>query len=810
MKHEILKRLEKEILILDGSMGALLQGRGLPSGYAPDLWNLEKPDDILAVHREYVQAGSDIVLTNTFGASKIRLAEYNAEGKLKEINEAAVQLARKAFGGKKGYVAGDVGPCGTTVAPFGELPFDEAIDIFYQQMKALVEAGADLIAIETMFDLQEMRAALIAANEARKIRDVPVMAHMTFTQDGLTDTGSDPDSVVAVLDGFQVDILGLNCSVGPEQMLPVVEKIGQATDTFISVEPNAGLPVMRNGVTVFPATPQEMAPFAEKFADFGANILGGCCGTTPEYIKLISERLKKKKPARRVRPYGTKISSRMKTIFIGTGHPFVTVGEKINPTGRKKFSQAIKEGRMDMVVAEARKQFEAGASALDVNVGVPLVDEPAMMAKAIVAVQNVVNLPLVIDSSNDDALEQGLINYPGKALVNSVNAEDEKIESVLPIIKKYGASVIALVAETEIPESAKVRLKNAEKILKAAEKYGILKENFVFDVLALTVSAMQNASSQSLETIRLIKEHLGCPTICGLSNVSFGLPARKWVHNTFLAQAMSAGLDAAICNPLDEDLQNIIRGASLFTGRDAECQSYIEFQQAKEAAKNEEAQTGAKKAPQTTSEKIYEAVLEGYRDNIAELTQQGLDEGLDPFDIFIKIMTPAIRKLGDLFGERKKFIPHLVASADSMKRGVEVLKPHLEKGGNIESKGTVIMATVKGDIHDIGKNICCIMLRNFGYNVIDLGRNVPCEEILETAKKENADCIGLSALMTTTMMQMKTVIDEINGQKLPFKVVIGGAVTTQSFADEIGADGYGKDVGQVVPIVECVMEKVKS
>ncbi len=793
-------------------MGALLQGRGLPNGYAPDLWNLEKPNDILAVHKEYVAAGSDILLTNTFGASKIRLDEYQAYGKLKEINAAGVQLARKAFGGKKGYVAGDIGPCGTTVAPFGELPFQKAIEIFYEQMKALVEAGVDLIAIETMFDLQEMRACLIAANEVRKIRDLPVMAHMTFTQDGLTDTGSDPDSVVAVLDGFGVEILGLNCSTGPEHMIPVVEKIAKATGTFISIEPNAGLPVMKNGVTIFPATPQQMAPYAEKFVELGANIVGGCCGTTPEYIRLIHERLKKKKPLKRSTPSGTKICSRMGTLYLGAGHPFVIVGEKINPTGRKAFSEAIKEGRMDLVVAEARKQFEAGANALDINVGVPLVDEPAMMAKAVVAVQNVVNLPLVIDSSYDHALELGMLNYPGKALVNSVNAEDEKIESVLPLIKKYGAAVIALVAETEIPEKASVRLKNAEKILKRALDYGIRKENLVFDVLALTVSAMQNAASQSLETIRLIKQELGCPTICGLSNVSFGLPNRKWVHNTFLAQAIAHGLDAAICNPMDEDLHNIIRGGSLFAGRDPECKTYILIQEAKEAAKQAEASGHAtqKKVAQTTAEKIYEAVLEGYRDNIAALTQQGLDEGMSPFDIFIEVMTPAIRELGDLFAARKKFIPHLVASADTMKRGVDVLRPLIEKQGSVETKGTVVMATVKGDIHDIGKNICCIMLRNFGYKVIDLGRNVPSELILETALKEKADCIGLSALMTTTMMQMKIVIDEVKSKNLPYKVVIGGAVTTKQFADEIRADGYGKDVGQVVPVVESVLEKEPS
>lgn len=790
-------------------MGALLQGRGLPNGYAPDLWNLERPKDILQVHKEYAAAGADILLTNTFGASKLRLAEYNAYNKLREINFSAVKLAREAFAGRTGYVAGDVGPSGTTIAPFGELAFDEAVKIFYEQCRILIEAGADLIAIETMFDLQEMKAAVIAAKEACKIRRVPIMAHMTFTQDGLTDTGSDPETVATVLEGLGVDIMGINCSTGPEHMVPVIEKMGRATHTFISIEPNAGLPVNKNGVTVFPMTSQEMAPFADKFVDLGANIVGGCCGTTPEYIKLIEQRLKGKPPAPRVVPTGTKISSRMKTVYIGEGHPFCKIGEKINPTGRKKFSEAIKEGRMDLVVAEARKQFEAGATALDINVGVPLVDEPAMMQKAIIAVQNVVNIPLVIDSSYDHALELGMINYPGKALVNSVNAEEEKIEAVLPMVKKYGASVIALVAETEIPEKAAARLKNAEKILKRCADYGIPKENVVFDVLALTVSAMQEAARQTLETIRLIRQELGCATSLGLSNVSFGLPNRHLVHNTFLAQAIAAGLDAAICNPLEPEMHQIVAAASLFAGRDRECKTFIQLQSSLEEEKKK-AESAAQAGPKSTRDKIYEAVLEGFRDNIAELCQQGLNEGLSPFEIFIDVMTPAIRKLGDLFGARKKFIPHLVASADTMKRGVDVLRPQMEAKGPIESKGTVIMATVKGDIHDIGKGICCIMLRNFGFKVIDLGRNVPAETILKAAADEKADVIGLSALMTTTMMQMKTVIDEVRMRKLPYKVMIGGAVTTRQFAKEIGADGYGKDVSEVVPVAESLLpQKVK-
>ncbi len=798
----ILDRLSKEILILDGSMGALLQGRELPMGYAPDLWNLENPKAIEAVHREYIEAGSNILLTNTFGASRLRLAEYKAEGKLKEINHAAVDIARKASGGKA-YLAGDVGPSGTTIAPFGELAFDKAIELFYEQIRELVAAGVDLIAIETMFDLQEMKAAVIAAREATQGR-IPIIAHMTFTQDGLTDTGTDPRTAAVTLEGLGVDIIGANCSTGPEHMLPVVVKLGQSTSRYICVQPNAGLPVQKNGVTIFPASAEDVASYAERFAAAGANIVGGCCGTTPQYISLISRILKKIKPHARPALKGLSISSRTKTVLVGPGNPFLKIGEKINPTGRKKFGEAIAEGRTDLIVAEARKQFESGAMALDVNVGVPMVNEAVMMTKAITAIQNVVDIPLVVDSSYTEALEAGLIVYPGKALVNSVNAEDERMEIVFPIVRKYGAAVIALVAESEIPEKAIDRLRNAEKILRRAQEFGVRRENIIFDCLALTVSAVQESARQTLETIRLIRDELGCPTSLGLSNVSFGLPNRHVVHNSFLAMAMGNGLDAAIVNPYDPDMHQIVAAASLFSKRDPECRTFIQLQTSLEELK---AQAVDAAKPKTSREELWSVVVEGNRDNVVAAVQKCLDEGIKPLEIFVDVMTPAIRHLGDLFGQRKKFIPHLVASADTMKRGVDLLRPMIEAAGPVEPKGVIIMATVKGDIHDIGKNICCIMLKNFGFKVIDLGRNVPAETILSAAEENKADIIGLSALMTTTMMQMKVVIDEVKKKSLPYKVMIGGAVTTRKFADEIHADGYGKDVGEVVTVAETLLEK---
>ncbi|MDI3287780.1 homocysteine S-methyltransferase family protein [Polyangium sp. 15x6] len=830
-RQEFARRLRSEVLILDGSMGAFLQARGLPDGYAPDLWNVEEPDAIVAVHREYVNAGADILLTNTFGASRLRLGEYGASDRVREINAAAVQNARRAIGDKRTLVAGDIGPSGTTLQPGGELPFEEAVEIFAEQARALVDAGVDVIAIETMFDLVEMKAALIGVRDVS--RTVPVIAHMTYTVRGLTDTGTDPETAAIVLEACGADVIGVNCSVGPEDMLEVVGRMARATSLPLSVQPNAGLPVMRHGRTVFPQTADQMAPFARQFVDRGAAIVGGCCGTTPEYIRMIASEVGHKPHAATSRLPGTWITSRSRSLRMGKGAPFLTIGERINPTGRKVFSQAIREGRTDLIVQDARAQAEGGAMALDVNVGVPLVDEAAMLEKAVLAVQNVTDLPLVVDSANVHALERGIRAFPGRPLVNSVDPVREKADFLLPIIKRYGCAVIGMCAESEIPERAIDRVRNAEKILRMCEEHGIPKEWVVFDCISIPVSAAPVAAAQTIETIRIISTELGCATTLGLSNVSFGIPLRKTVHNTFLAQAIAAGLDSAICNAVDPLLQETVAAASLFAGRDLGCRRYIDMavpleatrkrdQAMLEAAKagqllnvatpggdEPKAEAGAGKA-KGTRDLLWAAVVEGDKDGVPGLVKRALAEGMDPFDIFLNVLTPAIRHLGDLFGSGKKFIPHLIASADAMKAGVAVLMPLLEASGNIEKKGTVILATVKGDIHDIGKNIVGLMLRNFGFEVHDLGRNVPLEDILAAAREHKAQIIGLSALMTTTMMRMKDVIDAVRGQGLPHVVMIGGAVTTPSFAEEIRADGYGKDVGDVVAIAERMLATHKE
>ena len=799
------ERIQKEVMVIDGSMGVFLQSEGLPSGYAPDLWNSERPDVIASVHKHYAKAGSQIVISNSFGATRPRLADYGRESEVKEINRAAVENARKG-GGDNILVAGGSGPTGKLVAPLGDLAFEEAVDIFREQFSALVEAGADVLIIETMFDLMEMKAAIIGANEVRK--NVPLIACMTYTADAVTDTGATPEAVAAVMEGLSVDVIGVNCSTGPEEMLDVVRRLGEATHLPICVEPNAGLPVMVKGETIYKASADDMAKLAPKFVEYGANIIGGCCGTRPEYIEKVCHLVKGAKPVARTKKEGVLISSRSEIIRIGSGFPFVKIGEKINPTGKKKFGAAIKEGRTDRIVMEARKQMEAGASALDVNVGVPMTDESAMMEKAVTAIQNVTQLPLVIDSSGNDAIYAGLRFYSGRALLNSVNAEESKLEEVLPMAKRMGAAVIALCAGEDVPESAEKRFDYAKRIYDRALSLGLTKDDIVFDCLAVVVSAMQEGARQTLLTIRRIKDELGCATILGLSNTSFGLPDRATINNSFLAMAMAEGLDAAIVNPYDAGMHKAAAGASLFTRRDDGCKRYIDFATATEVIKEssgKEKEAAAQKAAMPIADKIRQAVIEGDKDVIQELIQKGMDSGLKPMEIFLELMTPAVRVVGDLFAQRKKFIPHLIASADAMKKGMVLLDPLLREARGGEEKGTIIFATVKGDVHDIGKNVCIIMLENFGFNVIDLGRNVSTEEILDRAQKESADIIGLSALMTTTMMRMKDVVDKVRSKKLPYKVMIGGAAVTNGFAKEIGADGYGKDVGTVVDLAESLL-----
>ncbi len=816
------KALQSRLLILDGSMGALLQRRNLPPGHAPDLWNLENPKAIEQVHREYFEAGSDIVITNTFGASKLRLQEYNAYNKLKDINQAAVDIARRAVG-DKGFVAGDIGPCGDTIFPTGQLPFEEAFNIFYEQADALIRGGVDAIIIETMFDSLDYKAALSATRAVSK--DIPIIALMTFNNDTISDTGISPESTVAIAEGFHADVVGANCSVGPEAMVKVIEKMKRISKLPLAAQPNAGMPILKNSETVFPLDADAMGEYVETFFKAGARVLGGCCGTTPDYIRRVrqfvdrfgKDYLKYSEPLKGGRVL---LSSKTQTVMIGPEHPFVMIGEKINPTGRKKVADNIRAGNIEALMQDAAAQIQGGAQCLDVNVGVPLIDEPAMMSRVVTTLQNTMDIPLVIDSSFSQGLLTGGLVYYGRPLLNSINAEDEKIEEVVPIAKKVGGAVLALTTETEVPVKAEQRLKYAEKILNRLLAEGFTRDDVVFDVLSLTVSAMREGAIETLRTIELITKELGCATTYGLSNSSFGLPNRRYVHQSYLMMGIQRGLNSAIMNVLEKDIAVRVAAADLFTPKPSAIEDFLAkwSQPISEGVTTESATASAsadiseedptiKLKLDNVQKAVFWDIVDGKKDKtILDVSEFVKTRPQEAFQLFLNVMTPAIRHLGDLFGKRKRFIPHLVAAAEAMKAGVEILNPYMLAGSKDggKKKGTIIFATVKGDIHDIGKNICVLMLKNFGFEVIDLGRNVEMTTIFEAARKHKAQIIALSALMTTTMIQMKLLIEQNRKEGYGFKVMVGGAPVTNEFAKEIGADGHSEDVGGIVSETETI------
>jgi 5-methyltetrahydrofolate--homocysteine methyltransferase len=813
------KRLASELLILDGSMGALLQKRGLPPGYAPDLWNLENADTIRGVHKEYFEAGSDIIITNTFGASKLRLEEYGAYSKLRDINRAAVDIARSVVG-EKGFVAGDIGPCGDTIFPTGKLPFDTAVEIFHEQAEALVSAGADVIIVETMFDSLDYKAALSGVRAVS--RDIPVIALMTFNTDQISDTGISPESCVAIAEGYHADVVGANCSVGPDAMVRVIERMKKVSQLPLCAQPNAGMPKLVNSQTVFPLNAEQMAGYVESFFAAGARVLGGCCGTTPDYIKLLRQVRDSKKgelfPKTKIEPRSrVLLSSKMKTVAIGREEPFVMIGEKINPTGRKKVGENIRAGNLEALLSDASAQVLAGAQMLDVNVGVPLIDEPAMMAQVVTMLQNSIEEPLVIDSSFSDALRMGGQVYYGRPLLNSLNAEAEKMDEVIPIAKRVGGAILCLTTETEVPVRAEDRLKYAKIILDRLLAEGFTRNDVVFDVLSLTASAMRDGAIETFRAVEMISKELGCATTFGLSNSSFGLPNRRFVHQTFLTNSIARGLNSAIMNVMEKDITVRISAAELFSPRTLAVEDYLNrfsdpIPEGATSAATPAAGAAEEEDPTKAlnlsglDREIFFDILEGKKEKVVEDAKKFIEtRSSESFALFLNVMTPAIRHL---FGKRKRFIPHLVAAAEAMKAGVGVLQPYLtatdEKGGK-KNAGTIVFATVKGDIHDIGKNICILMLKNFGFNVIDLGRNVTMDEIFTAAKKNEAQIIALSALMTTTMIQMKLLIEENKKAGYGFKVLVGGAPVNQEFAAEIGADGHSEDVGGIVGETEKVL-----
>ena len=788
VKKNLKALLEKKILTLDGAMGTMLQAKGLTLGTSPELLNLTQPNWLEEIHKAYVEAGAEIIQTNTFGANALKLAEYNLEGQLKEINRAAVKIAKKAAG-DKALVAASVGPLGQLLEPLGKLTFWETYTIFKEQVRVLEDAGADIISIETMSDLQEARAALLAVKENTKLS---VFCQMTFADGKRTLTGTDPATAVTVLEAMGADVVGANCSTGPEELVEVISAMRKVSNGFLVVQPNAGLPQLIDGKTVFLATPEEMGYYAPRLVEAGANIIGGCCGTQPKHIKAMVEALKGVKPGLRASKPTGRLASRTKTIFIDNQLPPLVIGERINPSANQHLAEELRESKMITLRQEAELQIKAGADLLDVNVGTPGIDEKAAMGRAVILLQSVSDLPLVIDSSDIAALEAGLANYSGKALLNSVNGKEESLASVLPLAKKYGAAIIGLTLGAEgIPKTAEGRVEIARKIMERALAEGIAKEDIYIDCLVLTASTEQAGTLETLEAIWKVKKELGLKTVSGMSNISYGLPRRDLLNGAFLAMGIGIGLDLAILDPLSSS-QDILRAAAVLANRDLAAQDYI-----KTYGNQKELVETISSTAISIEQQIREAVVNGNKENISTLLKDALLRGQEPMNIINTLLLPAMEEVGEKYEDGIFFLPQLMLAAETMKIAFESLKPHLEEGEGLKTLGTIVLATVKGDIHDIGKNIVAVVLENYGFKVVDLGKDVDKKRIVEAVKKEKADLVGLSALMTTTLSEMEEVISELKAQGITIPVLVGGAVVTQSYGDKIGAT-YARDAVDAV------------
>jgi len=802
--NPFLNRLRNEIIVFDGAMGTLLQARGLARGACPDEWNLSRPEAVRDCHRAYFAAGADVVETNTFGSTKLRLKDYGLQDKVEEINVRGTQLAKEVAFGQGKLVAGSIGPSGKFLEPFGELSFDQAYDLFREQAQALIMGGVDLLIIETMVDLQEMRAALLAAKD---VSPVPIIAQMSFTQNSRTVTGTDPVTALSVLKAMGADVVGMNCMIGPVEMLTVFQMLAETTDSFLSAQPNAGMPQLVGDNTVFTATPELVAEYGENLVLAGANLVGTCCGTTPDHTKALAARVKHLRPVPRKHILGTRLASRVKTVFAGTGHPFLVIGERINPSGRKVLTREIEEGKTTLIRKEAKAQSQAGARVLDINVGIAGGDqkEPWYMGDAIEAVQNVVDVPLSIDTTNPQSLEAGLKTFAGKALINSISGEETRMDLLLPIAKRFGAAFIGLTLdERGIPGTAQDRLKVAERILSKAKEHAIPVEDVVIDPLVLSVSTNQPDTGVTLETIALVKRQLGVTTSFGLSNVSFGLPARKHLNVAYLAMALAYGLDAAIVNPLDEGLMALIKAGDVLTGRDRNARSFMASFRAEDAALLAPPSPG----PQSPESALFNAVLEGDKNTVPDALADILKKGTHPLQVINETMIPAIRRVGEDFDKGQIFLPQLILSAEATKVAFDILRPLIQSvSPDLKGAGTVLMATVKADVHDIGKNLVIALLKSHGYEVIDLGKDVSAETIVKKAKETGCDIVGLSALMTTTMGEMREVATKMREEGVRAKLMIGGAPVTEGFAREIGAQAYGRDAMDAVRVVRGLLEK---
>lgn len=771
-------RLGKEWLFFDGGTGTLLQERGLTAGELPETWNLTHPEEIISLHQGYLESGCDIIGTNTFGANALKFPDN-----LTEVIQSAVghaQEARRRAGREDAYVSLDIGPTGRLLQPMGDLPFEQAVKLFGEAVKIGANAGVDLILIETMSDSYEAKAAVLAAKENSEL---PIVVTLIFDENGKMLTGGSIDSAVAMLEGLRVDAIGVNCGLGPKQMHPLIKRLTEVCSLPIIVNPNAGLPRSENGKTVFDVDADEFASLMEEIADMGVQLLGGCCGTTPAHIRKMIERCKQKQFVPAVKKHRSVVSSFSQAVEIGK-RP-VIIGERINPTGKSKFKAALRENNIDYILAEGMAQEDSGADILDVNVGLPEIDEPQMMERVITSLQSVIALPLQIDTSNIEAMERGMRLYNGKPMINSVSGKQESMEAVFPLVRKYGGVVVGLALdENGIPETAAARVEIAKKIYQTAESYGIPREDIVIDGLAMTISSNSDSALVTLETLRRIRDELGGFTILGVSNISFGLPQREIINANFFTMAMQNGLSCAIINPNAESMMRSYRAFLALSNMDEQCSGYIAAygQQKSEALPKQEA---AGEVP------LSECIERGLRERAAETTT-ALLQSVAPLEIVNNELIPALDRVGKGFEKGTVFLPQLLMSAEAAKAAFEVVKQAMS-GAPQQLKGKIILATVKGDIHDIGKNIVKVLLENYGYQVLDLGKDVPPETIVDTAIQEDVVLIGLSALMTTTVVSMEQTIRMLREKKPDAKVVVGGAVMTKEYADSIGADCYARD-----------------
>ena len=776
------------MIFFDGGMGTMLQRYGLTTGDCPDYYNITHADIVQRIHKEYADAGSNYITTNTFGSSPLKLKDYDLEDKVEAIAQAAVRNVRTACGNRV-KVAGDMGPTGKFISPLGDLSFDQACENYYRLAKALADAGADCLIIETIIDIQEMKAALLAAKSACHL---PVICQMTYAEDGRTITGTDPKGAVILLDAMGADIIGANCSVGPDKLLEAAKQMVPYTNKPIIIQPNAGMPVLEHGETHFPLTPKDFGAIAPEFAKAGVSYLGGCCGTTPDHIHALVEALDGvDMPAKvPVKPF-IALTSRTQTVFIGDDYAPVKIGERINPTGRKKMREDLKNGSFVSVKKEALQEVAAGADVLDVNMGVPGADQKALMETAISQLSMLCPVPFSIDSTDPEVLEKALKIYPGRPLINSANAEnEERLDAILQLAKKYGAALLCLPIEKgNLPQTAEERVRIIRYLEKKALEAGLRKEDLLLDPLVLTVGSGDNGAKETLRTIRLYKEEFGFPCVMGTSNVSFGLPARPRINAAFLTMALACGMNAPIVNPLDQGVKDAFVNAKLLLGFDKGANEFIKAAASDTPSAAAPAEVKSNLSP---VEQIKEAVKQGEKDEAAAATKTAIEATIPSETIIKEGLTAAMTEIGVGYGNGTVFLPQVMMSAEAMQAAFAVIKDMLPASA-AQAKGTLVLGTVAGDIHDLGKNIVSALLENSGYHVVDLGKDVSPETFLSAIETHEADLIGLCSLMTTTLPELEKTVQLVKEKYPHISIMVGGAVVTKDYADSIGADSYCKD-----------------